>query len=495
MKFRKIFYSKCPNCHKYGIELHGYEREVTIKCKYCHEKFKTNSASSGLYMLLYFSLCIPWLIIFNFAKPIVVISILLMIITYYLIGKFSPIYGKTTEYKYDNKHRCPWCGNKLPDFLNENTCPKCKHTVKIFSHTKTYIGLIIGFSIIFFVLFILELFLPCCIFFEMGIILLVAIYKLSIPYRIDDGTKISKQKAMIHIYPNKQSDILFPRLIIRKNKIFTLCFVRDDNTPISQIICVFLEDIKIHHRDLDLTLSYLPFGKLDNKYCSDSKFYIFLRENKIGKKLSYLSIKKTFKLIATDFMSIKKEEKNIQKVWIVGELYIKYCHLGNWGLESFLKEQSCEYMVNGFSWYVLYYIDAHMIDENAVIKILYKIALRYLSSLQKSMIKSIRNSGFYCLDEFHDFKKNAKGKVPFVIRAADGWLIGCEIVNLIDTGFDKILCAQPFGCMPNHVCGKGVYPYLQREFPKSQIVSVDYDSSGNEVNVRNRIKMLLDIDR
>lgn len=215
---------------------------------------------------------------------------------------------------------------------------------------------------------------------------------------------------------------------------------------------------------------------------------------KNNKKLSYLSIKRTFKCIANDFRNIKQENKNIKKVGVVGELYIKYCHLGNWNLESFLKEQSCEYMINGFSWYVLYYIDAHMMDENAAIKILYKIALKYLGNLQNNMVNSIRAKGFHCLDEFHTFKENAKGKVPFVIRAADGWLIGCEIINLINKRYDKILCAQPFGCMPNHVCGKGIYPHLQREFPKSQIVSVDYDSSGNEINVRNRIKMLLDID-
>jgi len=149
-------------------------------------------------------------------------------------------------------------------------------------------------------------------------------------------------------------------------------------------------------------------------------------------------------------------------------------------------------MVNGFSWYVLYYIDAHMMDENIAIRSLYKLALKYLGSLQKSMVKAMRNAEFHCLDEFKTFKQNAKGKVSFVYRAADGWLIGCETVNLIQLGYNKVLCAQPFGCMPNHVCGKGIYPHLQRQFPKSHIVSVDYDSSGSEINVRNRIRMLLD---
>jgi len=217
-------------------------------------------------------------------------------------------------------------------------------------------------------------------------------------------------------------------------------------------------------------------------------------EIKKNKKLSYLSIKKTLKSIANDFKNIKRQEKNIIKIGVVGELYIKYCHLGNCNLENFLQEQSCEYMVNGFSWYMLYYIYSHMVDENVIIQSLYKLALKYLGNLQKSMVNSVRDAGFDCLDEFKTFMNNAEGISPFGINVADGWLISCEIVNLIQSGYNKVLCAQPFGCMPNHVCGKGIYPQLQRQFPKAQIVSVDYDSSGSEINIRNRIQMLLDMD-
>ena len=214
---------------------------------------------------------------------------------------------------------------------------------------------------------------------------------------------------------------------------------------------------------------------------------------KKGRKLSYFSICKTLKIIASDFKKINRQPKNINKVGIVGELYIKYCRLGNWNLESFLKEQSCEYMVNGFSWYMLYYIDTHKSDENFAMRKLYDIALKYLCSLQKSMVKGLHKEGFNCIDEFNNFKHNAEGKISFGYQIADGWLIGCEIANLIHIGYKKILCAQPFGCMPNHVCGKGIYPHLQREFPEAHIVSVDYDSSGSAVNVTNRIRMLIDM--
>lgn len=213
-----------------------------------------------------------------------------------------------------------------------------------------------------------------------------------------------------------------------------------------------------------------------------------------GQKLSFLSMKKTFARIAYDFGQIQRKNIHLRKVGIVGELYIKYCHLGNWNLEGFLREHSCEYMVNGFSWYILYYIDTHLTEENIVVGSAYKLALKYLGSLQKSMVKAIRNLGFKCIDDYKTFKENAERVAPFGVRVADGWLISCEVANLIKTGFSKILCIQPFGCMPNHVCGKGMYPSLQRKFQNAQIVSVDYDSSGSEVNVRNRVQMLLDLD-
>jgi len=282
MKLKKIFYSKCPNCHMYGIEWHLYRGEVTVRCKYCHEGFKTNGAALPFYTTLFIILSAPWIVIFKNIKPFFYVWAIITLLIYYLVGKFSAVYGKTTEYKYNNRYRCPWCGNKLPDFLNKNTCTKCNNKIKIFSHSKAYIGLLIVFISVLLILLKLKLFLPCFITFEIGTLLLVAIYKLSIPYRINDGTHILKQKSQIHLYNNKQSDILIPKLVMRKNRIFTICFVDDVGTPISKMICVFLEDINIDNRDIDLTLAYLPYGKLDKEYPSDTEFHIFLKEMKIG---------------------------------------------------------------------------------------------------------------------------------------------------------------------------------------------------------------------
>lgn len=250
----------------------------------------------------------------------------------------------------------------------------------------------------------------------------------------------------------------------------------------SDILMILNNQIEPYEKNAGETKKYL------NKWLN-----ILENQIKKGQKLSYFSVKKNMKKIARDFKNIQQKERNTNKIGVVGELYVKYCKLGNSYLEKFLQEENCEFMINGFSWYILYYIDTHLTEENKLMGFLFRVGMKYLSSLQKSIVKNLRTNGFRCISDYKAFKNNAQGKVSFGIKVADGWLISCEVVNLVKEGYNKILCVQPFGCMPNHICGKGMYANLQRQFPDVNIVSVDYDSSGSEINIHNRIKMLIDI--
>jgi len=75
---------------------------------------------------------------------------------------------------------------------------------------------------------------------------------------------------------------------------------------------------------------------------------------------------------------------------------------------------------------------------------------------------------------------------------ADGWLITAEATAWARLGYRKILCVQPFACLPGHIFGKGQYAALQRKLPGARLVSVDYDASTGEGTVQSRIRMLLD---
>ena len=83
---------------------------------------------------------------------------------------------------------------------------------------------------------------------------------------------------------------------------------------------------------------------------------------------------------------------------------------------------------------------------------------------------------------------------PFVSignMTGEGWFLTGEMVELIHSGVSNIVCTQPFGCLPNHVVGKGVIKELRRAFPGANIVAVDYDPGASEVNQLNRIKLML----
>ena len=76
-------------------------------------------------------------------------------------------------------------------------------------------------------------------------------------------------------------------------------------------------------------------------------------------------------------------------------------------------------------------------------------------------------------------------------QTGEGWFLTGEMLELIHSGTNNIVCTQPFGCLPNHIVGKGVIKELRKRYPLSNIVAIDYDPGASEVNQLNRIKLML----
>ena len=90
-----------------------------------------------------------------------------------------------------------------------------------------------------------------------------------------------------------------------------------------------------------------------------------------------------------------------------------------------------------------------------------------------------------------DTAKSAESIVSIGNQTGEGWFLTGEMLELIDQGVPNIICAQPFACLPNHIVGKGVIKELRHEYPKANIVAIDYDPGASEVNQLNRIKLML----
>ena len=76
-------------------------------------------------------------------------------------------------------------------------------------------------------------------------------------------------------------------------------------------------------------------------------------------------------------------------------------------------------------------------------------------------------------------------------QTGEGWFLTGEMLELIEGDVPNIVCIQPFGCLPNHIVGKGVIKEIRRRHPEANIVAIDYDPGASEVNQLNRIKLML----
>ena len=137
-------------------------------------------------------------------------------------------------------------------------------------------------------------------------------------------------------------------------------------------------------------------------------------------------------------------------------------------------------------------MDSHALKGSAVQKAFYRAVQAYGANIQKEMLNILHQAGYETLPPFEDLKKQAEGYAPLRITLADGWLITAEAAAWAKLGYRKILCVQPFACLPGHIYGRGQYAALQRKLPGSMIVGVDYDASIRDGTVETRVRMLLD---
>ena len=184
------------------------------------------------------------------------------------------------------------------------------------------------------------------------------------------------------------------------------------------------------------------------------------------------------------------------KVGVVGEIYVKYSPLGNNDLEKFLESQDCEVNLPGLMGFVEYCvantrIDINLYGGNKLLAGGADAFLGWLDSIGVASYDAMRQYGFYAPGSFRELMKKPEGIISLGAKMGEGWLLTAEMLELVEGGYGNIVCAQPFGCLPNHIVGKGMIRVLKDDFPDSNIVSVDYDPGATKINQENRIKLML----
>lgn len=216
-----------------------------------------------------------------------------------------------------------------------------------------------------------------------------------------------------------------------------------------------------------------------------------------GKGMSYKSMIVNFDRIIERFKQILVSSEEKVRVGVVGEIYVKYSPLGNNSLEQFLLSEGAEPVVPGVADFVLFKIFNREVDVDIyggkwLKKKLCQVMGSYVKKHQRAMIDALKRSGrFRAPGDFDELHHYIQGYLGDGNKMGEGWLLTAEMLELIHTGVPNIVCAQPFGCLPNHIVGKGMIRRLKDDYPWSNIVAIDYDPGATKINQENRIKLML----
>ncbi len=218
-------------------------------------------------------------------------------------------------------------------------------------------------------------------------------------------------------------------------------------------------------------------------------------------RIAALRIRENVRRIARDFDAVPYAPAEKVQVGIVGEIYVKYSQLANNHLERFLLAQGCEVHVPGLTGFLLNALD-HNIDDvdlyggSRVKQLVCRWVMRRADHIQRVIARAVRSGSRFTPPATYKATRQKLGGVLGVgCKMGEGWLLTAEMCELIDSGVPNIVCVQPFGCLPNHIAGKGTIRALREKYPKANIVPIDYDPGATRVNQENRLKLMLSVAR
>ena len=202
--------------------------------------------------------------------------------------------------------------------------------------------------------------------------------------------------------------------------------------------------------------------------------------------------------IVKDFDNLPIDEKLVKpRVGIVGEILVKYMPLANNNLVKVLEREGAEVVVPDlldFMNYSIYnnYYKHRYLGKSWIFSAVAAVGIRAIDSIRKAAVDALNLSRRFASPKpIAEKAELAKPILSLGNQYGEGWFLTGEMAELLTSDVPNIVCIQPFGCLPNHVVGKGVIKALRKTYPQANIVAVDYDPGASEVNQLNRIKLML----
>ncbi len=200
----------------------------------------------------------------------------------------------------------------------------------------------------------------------------------------------------------------------------------------------------------------------------------------------------------SDFNAIEMRAKPIPRIGIVGEIFVKYNFFSNGNIIDWLSSQGVEVILPPLQSFFSQRFINETFDQKAFFKRSWvdRIKYRIIEIYSKYHLAQIERvmQGFRFYRKSHDLRKLAEitGEVVSLANQfGEGWLLTAEMIAMLDEGINNIVCLQPFGCIANHITGKGIEKKLREMYPALNLLSLDMDAGVSEVNLMNRLHFMI----
>lgn len=210
-----------------------------------------------------------------------------------------------------------------------------------------------------------------------------------------------------------------------------------------------------------------------------------------------ITFSRNIKGIIRDFDNLPRNPGKKPKVGIVGEILVKFSPLANNHIVELLEAEGAEAVMPDLMDFLLYCFynsnfKAEKLGGKKSTAALANMGISLLEYFRRTAKRELlKSSHFTAPAHIGNLADMAKDFVSIGNQTGEGWFLTGEMLELIHSGTNNIVCTQPFGCLPNHIVGKGVIKELRKAYPDSNIIAVDYDPGASEVNQLNRIKLML----
>ena len=213
---------------------------------------------------------------------------------------------------------------------------------------------------------------------------------------------------------------------------------------------------------------------------------------------SYFEFNRNMKRIIKEFDTLETVDFGQKpRIGVVGEILVKYAPTANNDIVAIIEQEGGEAVVPdliGFMNYSLFnqIWKADELNMSQKAKRFAKLGIDAINLLEKPMNKALEKSQrFEGIESIYDIAKGASKVISIGNHTGEGWFLTGEMIELLNNGVKNIVCLQPFGCLPNHIVGKGMVKELRRQYKGANIAPIDYDPGSSEVNQLNRIRLMM----